>query len=93
MEEVQIKGKGYISQVEKGKASTQKVTTGMRYVGSQEGNFSHIIGVSDKIRYDQSSIERVVGLPSLQKTIPKTIPSGRFAQGATTAKPIGAHPK
>ena len=26
------------------------------------------------------------------KTIPKTIPSGRFAQGATTAKPIGAHP-
>ena len=26
------------------------------------------------------------------KTIPKTIPSGRFVQGAATAKPIGAHP-
>ena len=26
------------------------------------------------------------------KTIPKTIPPGRFVHGAATAKPIGAHP-
>ena len=58
-----------------------------------------ITWVSDKIRYDQSSIERVVGVAiaakpigAHPKTIPKTIPSGRFAQGAATAKPIGAHP-
>ena len=34
----------------KRKIIDSKVTTGMGYVGSQEGNFSHIIGVSDKIR-------------------------------------------
>ena len=37
--------------------------------------------VSDKIRYDQSTIERVLGLPSLQNV-----------QGVATAKPIRAHP-
>ena len=50
--------------------------------------------VSDKIRYDQSSIERV-GVGISAKPIgarPKTIRSGRFAQGAAAAKPIEAHP-
>ena len=63
-----------------------KVTTGMGHVSSQEGNFCHIIGVSDKNRYDQSSIERVVGFPSLQKKISKTIPQEGLYK-------IGAHPK
>ena len=47
------------------------------------------IWVSDKIRYDQSIVEPIGVHP---KTIPKTIPSARFVQGAATAKPIGAPP-
>ena len=48
-------------------------------------------------RYDQSIEGPGVGITAKQigahpKTIPKTIPSARFAQGAATAKPIGAHP-
>ena len=63
--------------------------------GHWSGNF---MWVSDKIRYDQSSIERVVGLPSLQnrykpiRAHTKMIHWARFVQGAATAKPIGAHP-
>ena len=48
-------------------------------------------GRSDKIRYNQSKGPGV-GITAKPIGAYKTIPSGRFAQGAATAKPIGAHP-
>ena len=54
-----------------------------------------ILWVSDKIRYDQSRIEGVIGLPSRQNrwgpTLKRYLEEGLSKVITTTAKPIGAH--
>ena len=68
---------------------------------SSQGRASNPIGideilwVSDKIRYDQSSIERVIDLPSPQNrwgpTLKRYLEEGLSKVITTTSKPIGAH--